>query len=181
MGYGGFHESKVMDDYHQLIADRVVEHSERLGRSIDYVEVGVLTGNSALAVLSTGRCRHAMLIDNFSTALSREWNSSPELVEQNLSRYLGFFEIKVGDSAAVLPTIQDKYDIGFVDGEHNEPACLSDMEKMFPLLRENGIMFVDDLENPEQLHYVALNFASSKRRRMIYHRVHHGLGEITNG
>ena len=170
-----------MDDYHQLIADRVVQHAERLGRSIDYVEVGVLTGNSARAVLSTGRCRRAVLIDTFASDLSRQWNSTPELVEENLSRYLGFFEIKVGDSADVLPTIKEKFDIGFVDGDHNEPAALSDMEKMFPLLRENGIMFVDDLENPEQLHYTALNFAQSHRLRMVYHRVHHGLGEISHG
>jgi hypothetical protein len=170
-----------MDDYHQLIADRVAEHSERLGRSIDYIEVGVLTGNSALAVLSTGCCRHAVLIDNFSHPVYVDWKSSPELVSKRLAQFEGIFEIKVGDSADVLPTVKAKFDIGFVDGEHNEPACLSDMEKMFPLLRENGIMFVDDLENPEQLHYTALNFARAHRLRMVYHRVHHGLGEITNG
>jgi hypothetical protein len=170
-----------MDDYHQLIADRVVEHSKRIGRSIDYIEVGVLTGNSARAVLSTGKCRHATLIDTFATDLSRQWESTPELVEKNLAEFKGIFDIRVGDSAVVLPTLLREYDIGFVDGEHNEPACLSDMEKMFPLLRENGIMFVDDLENPEQLHYTALNFATAHRLRMVYHRVHHGLGEITHG
>jgi hypothetical protein len=167
-----------MDDYHQLIADRVVEHSKRLGRSIDYVEVGVLTGNSALAVLSTGLCRHATLIDNFSTALSREWNSSPELVEENLSRYVGFFDIRVGNSADVLPTLLREYDIGFVDGEHNEPVCLSDMEKMFPLIRKTGIMFVDDLKNPEQLELVVINFATAHKLRFVHHNVHHGLGEL---
>jgi predicted O-methyltransferase YrrM len=170
-----------MDDYHQLIADRVVEHSKRLERSIDYIEVGVLTGNSAMAVLSTGCCKRAILIDNFSHPVYAGWNSSPEKVSKRLERYDGIFEIKVGNSADVLPTIKEKFDIGFVDGDHNEPACLSDMEKMFPLLREDGIMFVDDLENPEQLHYTALNFAAAHRLRMVYHRVHHGLGEITNG
>jgi predicted O-methyltransferase YrrM len=170
-----------MDDYHTLIADKVRNHSKVLGRSIDYIEVGVLTGNSALAVLSTGCCRHAMLIDNFSNTHCGEWKSSPELVQENLKQFKGMFQIKVGNSADVLPNVKEKFDIGFVDGEHNEPACLSDMEKMFPLLRENGIMFVDDLENPEQLHYTALNFATSHRLRMIYHRVHYGLGEIING
>jgi len=169
-----------MDDYHQLIADRVVEHSKRLGRRIDYIEVGVLTGNSALAVLSTRRCRHATLIDNFSNTHCGDWKSSPELVEKNLQEFKGRFKIEVGDSADVLPTIWRKFDIGFVDGEHNEPACLSDMEKMFPLLRDNGIMFVDDLENPEQLRYTALNFAASHRLKMIYHDVHYGLGEIVH-
>lgn len=167
-----------MDDYHQLIANRVIEHSERIGRSIDYIEVGVLTGNSALAVLSTGHCRHAVLIDTFASDLCREFGSTPELVTENLSRYLGFFEIKVGDSTAVLPTLKEQFDIGFVDGEHNEPMCQSDMEKMFPLLRENGIMFVDDLRNPEQLELVAINFATAHRLRFVHHNVHHGLGEI---
>ena len=170
-----------MDDYHQLIADTVAAHAIRLGRPIDYVEVGVLTGNSARAVLGTGKCRRAVLIDTFASELSRQWNSTPELVETNLAQFDGLFEIKVGDSATVLPTLTEKFDIGFVDGDHNEPAALSDMEKMVPLLRENGIMFVDDLENPEQLHYTALNFASAHRLRMVYHRVHHGLGEISHG
>jgi predicted O-methyltransferase YrrM len=167
-----------MDDYHQLIADRVVDHSKSLGRPIDYIEVGVLTGNSAAAVLSTGCCRHAVLIDNFSHPAYSDWKSSPEMVSKRLSEFKGVVEIKVGDSVTVLPTVKDKFDIGFVDGEHNEPACLSDMEKMFPLLRENGIMFVDDLENPEQLHYVAINFATAHRLRMVYHHVHYGLGEL---
>jgi hypothetical protein len=167
-----------MDDYHELIADRVLHQAERLGRSIDYVEVGVLTGNSAKAVLSTGKCRHATLIDTFASDLSREWKSTPELVEQNLAQWKGIFDIRIGDSAAVLPTLLREYDIGFVDGEHNEPACLSDMEKMFPLIRKTGIMFVDDLRNPEQLELVVINFATKHQLRFIHHNVHHGLGEI---
>jgi predicted O-methyltransferase YrrM len=167
-----------MDDYHRLIANAVIAEAAQLCRAIDYIEVGVLTGNSALAVLSTNCCRRAVLIDNFSNTHCGNWKSSPELVEKNLAQFKGTFEIKVGDSAAVLPTVKEKFDIGFVDGEHNEPACLSDMEKMFPLLRENGVMFVDDLENPEQLHYTALNFATAHRLRMVYHRVHHGVGEL---
>jgi predicted O-methyltransferase YrrM len=167
-----------MDDYHQLIAEKVAAHAMQIKRKIDYIEVGVLTGNSALAVLSTGCCRHATLIDTFASDLSREWKSTPELVEQNLAEFKGLFDIRVGDSAVVLPTLMREYDIGFVDGEHNEPACLSDMEKMFPLLRKDGIMFVDDLDNPEQLRYTAMNFAAAHRLRIVYHDVHNGLGEI---
>jgi predicted O-methyltransferase YrrM len=167
-----------MDDYHQLIHDRVVEHAKRLGRSIDYVEVGVLTGNSARAVLSTGKVRHATLIDSFATPLSRDWKTSPELVAKNLAEFKGLFDIRVGDSAEVLPTLIREYDLGFVDGEHNEPACLSDMEKMWPLLRKDGIMFVDDLRNPEQLELVVVNFATAHKLRFVHHNVHHGLGEL---
>ena len=167
-----------MDDYHQLIADRVNDLADAFGRDIDYIEVGVLTGNSALAVLSTGRCRHATLIDTFASDLSREYNSTPELVENNLAEFKGLFEIKVGDSAQVLPTIKRQFDLGFVDGEHNEPACQSDMEKMFPLIRPRGIMFVDDLRNPEQLELVVINFATANKLRFVHHNVHHGLGEV---
>lgn len=167
-----------MDDYHQIIANRVISQAERLGRKIDYVEVGVLTGNSALAVLSTGCCRHATLIDTFASDLSRQYNSTPELVEQNLAQWKGVFDIRVGDSATVLPTLMREYDIGFVDGEHNEPACLSDMAKMFPLIRKSGIMFVDDLHNPEQLELVVINFATVNKLRFVHHNVHHGLGEL---
>ena len=55
-----------MEDYHQLIANTVTAHAKQLGRAIDYIEVGIFQGDSALAVMSTGHCRWATLIDNFS-------------------------------------------------------------------------------------------------------------------
>ena len=171
-----------MDDYHHLIADRVAQLSHLFGRPVDYIEVGVLTGNSAKAVLSTGMIAHATLVDNFSNTHCGETKSSPEIVERNLAAYDGLFTIAVGDSRNVLPLISgsgQQFDVGFVDGEHTDAACWDDMANMWPLIREGGVMFVDDLRNPVSLTGVVERFAFEHGLTMKTHDVHNGLGELT--
>jgi predicted O-methyltransferase YrrM len=169
-----------MDDYHQLIANTVTEHARRLHRAIDYIEVGVFTGNSALAVLGSGHCRWATLIDNFSNTHCGDLKSSRATVEYNLRDYDGIFEIKSGDSHAVLPTIKRQFDIGFVDGDHTIDGCSGDMAAMWPLIREDGVMFIDDMQNSGYMHIKGLveQFAAEKGLKYTYHEVHEGLGEL---
>jgi predicted O-methyltransferase YrrM len=169
-----------MEDYHQLLADSVTAHAQRLGRSIDYIEVGVFRGESALAVLGSGHCRWATLIDNFSNTHCGNAMSSLETVQKNLANYDGIFEIKIGDSRDVLPLIKCQFDIGFVDGDHTIEGCRGDMEQMFPLIREDGILFVDDMQNTGYMHIKALaeQFASEKGLQLTYHEVHNGVGEL---
>jgi len=170
-----------MDDYHQLLANAVTEHARRVHRAIDYIETGVFTGNSALAVLGSGHCRWATLIDNFSnTHCGNDIKSCRELVEKNLADYEGIFEIQVGDSATLLPLIERQYDIGFVDGDHTIEGCRGDLEQMFPLIREDGILFVDDMQNTGYMHIKGLaeQFASEKELQLVYHTLHNGVGEL---
>jgi hypothetical protein len=170
-----------MDDYHQLLANAAIEHARRVHRAIDYIETGVFTGNSALAVLGSGHCRWATLIDNFSnTHCGNDIKSSLEFVEKNLADYEGIFEIMVGDSAAVLPTITRQFDIGFVDGDHTVEGCGGDMKAMWPLIREDGVMFVDDMQNSGYMHIKGLveQFAAENGLQYKYHQVHEGLGEL---
>lgn len=170
----------AMEDYHQLIASTVIFHAAKLGRAIDYIEVGVFRGESAAAVLSTGCCRFAMLIDNFSNTHCGDATSSRALVEKKLYDYGGLFEIKQADSRSVLPTIDRQFDVGFVDGEHTVQGCKGDIEQMWPLMREDGIMFVDDMQHPGYMHIKGLTeqFADENGLKLTYHEVHEGLGEL---
>lgn len=167
-----------MDDYHQLIADSVTAHAAKLGRLVDYIETGVLTGNSAEAVLATGKVRYAVLIDIFPEEYCGH-KPSVEKVSKRLERYEGLFRIVQGDSKLVLPTIIEKFDVAFVDGDHSEAGCRADMVNILPLLREDGIMFVDDLDdNGCKLEPVARRFAFDERLQFTFHYVHNGLGEL---
>jgi len=168
-----------MDDYHKLIADCVTRLSDKLGRRIDYVEIGVCTGNSAFAVLQTGAVRHATLIDDWSNTYCGEVVAKASDVEERLK---GFpVEILIGDSKEVLPKTRRAWDVGFIDGDHSDAGCLADLENMFPKIRDGGIMFVDDLRNPgfQTLERVTRNFCQRNSLQMQYHAVHHGLGEIS--
>src|SRR6266446_1788207 len=142
-----------MNDYHQLIANTVVDQARKLGRLIDYIEVGVLTGNSAEAVLSTCKVRNAVLIDNWSLQTPP---TSKRQVKERLSKFAAIFDLIEGESKDILPTVGEQFDIGFVDGDHTAEGCQSDMEKMLPLLRSDGIMFVHDVVNTDFPHLKAL-------------------------
>ena len=169
-----------MEDYHQLIADTVTAHAQKLGRAIAYIEVGVFRGDSAKAVMSTGHCRYALLIDDFSNTHCGDATSSLQTVETNLHDYGGLFEIKAHPSHSVLPTITRQFDIGFVDGEHTIDGCRGDMELMWPLIREDGVMFVDDMRHAAYRHIEGLveQFARDHDLKYTYHQVHEGLGEL---
>jgi predicted O-methyltransferase YrrM len=169
-----------MEDYHQLLANSVTAHAEHLGRAIDYIEVGVFRGESALAVLGSGHCRWATLIDNFSNTHCGDATSSLETVKENLADYDGIIDIRVGNSREVLPLIKRRFDVGFVDGDHTIEGCRGDMEQMFPLIREDGILFVDDMQNTGYMHIkrLAEQFANEKGLKLVYHTVHNGVGEL---
>ena len=169
-----------MNDYHKLIADAVTAHAAKIGRLIDYIEVGVLTGNSAEAVLATGTVRYAVLIDNFTLAFDPP--QSKETVEARLAPYKGLFDVRVGNSQDILPTIIEQFDVGFVDGDHSAESTLFDMTNMLPLLRDDGIMFIHDLMNPTYnfLPQLVGSFANDNDLKMQFHQgVMNGLGELT--
>lgn len=167
------------DDYHKLIAARVTERANQLGRPIDYVEIGTFTGNSAAAVLATGRINRAVLIDNFSL----DWcgrTQSKQMVEERLKEHAGHFEVKEGDSRQIARVMNEMFDIGFVDGDHSEESCRIDMTNMLPRLRDDGIMFIHDVGNPSftYLMHVVGAFARDNHLSMSLHNVSDGLAEL---
>src|SRR5215510_12851929 len=164
----------MLEDYHQLLADRVTELSDKLGREVDYIEVGTCTGNSAEAVLQTGKVRHATLIDNWS------YKSIPKAdeisVRTRLAPYADKISILTGDSKKVMPRVMRSFDIGFVDGDHSVDYCFSDMTNIFLRLRVGGIMFVDDVKGHAELEPLARGFARDHSLSYTFHDVHEGLG-----
>lgn len=168
---------RTPDDYQQLIADKVREHGTKLGRSIDYIETGVCTGNSAEAVLATGYVRSAALIDHFSNGDYCGHKISAPQVAERLLPFAGKFEIMAGDSKVILPRLDKSFDVGFVDGDHSPEGCWFDMSYMLPRLREDGIMFVDDLDG-SGLKTTVERFAKENDLELTYHKIHEGLGEL---
>jgi len=168
------------DDYHQLIASRVQEYAAKLGRDIDYIEIGTFTGNSAAAVLATDKVNRAVLIDNFELP----WNGqrqSKQMVEHRLWKYTGHFEVMEGDCRKIARNITETFDVGFVDGDHSEESCRIDMMNMLPLLRTDGVMFVHDVGNKPFTYLlpVVAAFVRDNKLVMRLHDVSDGLAELT--
>jgi hypothetical protein len=168
------------DDYHQVIAASVVAHSLKLGRYVDYIEIGTLTGNSAEAVLKTGKIRRAVLVDDFSLIWGGQ-KQSKEKVEARLEPFAGHFEVMEGDSRKIVRNLTETFDVGFVDGDHSEDSCRIDMTNMLPRLVDDGIMFIHDVGNPSFTYLLPIvaAFARDNGCSMILHNVSDGLAELT--
>ena len=46
----------------------------------------------------------------------------------------------VGDSRKVMPTLTEKFDVIFLDGEHKNPILAEDIELSLRLLKDGGIL-----------------------------------------
>ena len=167
------------DDYHQLISCEVVKHAEKIGRDVDYIEIGTLTGNSAEAVLITGMVRRAVLVDNFSLIWAGG-KQSKETVSARLAKYEGKFEVMEGDSRKIVRNLTEMFDVGFVDGDHSEDSCRIDMTNMLPRLRDDGVMFVHDVGNESFTYLQPVVAAFAKQNKLIIqlHEVSDGLAEL---
>ena len=167
------------DDYHQLIALAVVAHAEKFGRDIDYIEIGTLTGNSAEAVLITGKVRRAVLVDDFSLIWCGT-KQSKQTVSARLAKYDGKFEVMEGDSRKIVRNLMETFDVGFVDGDHEAESCRIDMTNMLPRIRPDGVMFVHDVGNESftYLQPVVAAFAKDNKLTMRLHDVSDGLAEL---
>lgn len=165
---------------HALLARVATAAHDRLKRQIDYIEVGVCAGHSALAVLQTGFVHLATLIDNWQNSSAGDVRGSEQIARKTLKPYMNVVEIFSGDSKQVLPRIFKQYDIGFVDGDHSDAGCLADMTNMLPLIRVGGSMFVDDLQNHAHrgLQKLCENFAIDNLLDFTFHEDHNGVGEL---
>jgi predicted O-methyltransferase YrrM len=167
------------DDYHQLIAKSVALHAGKLGRDVDYIEIGTLTGNSAEAVLKTGFIHRAVLVDDFSL-IYQGVKQSKQMVEARLKLFEGHFEVMEGDSRKIVRNLTETFDVGFVDGDHEAESCRIDMTNMLPILRPDGVMFIHDVGNPSftYLQPVVAAFARDNKLTMRLHDVSDGLAEL---
>lgn len=159
-----------------LLRELVLQHRNRRGRKISYLEIGTHEGGSALAVLGTGAIASATLIDNWS------YGDKREDVEQRLAKagVLGLATILTGESREILPTLNPPFDMIFVDGDHEREPAVNDMTQSLRLLAPNGRMLVDDLDHPgyKFLRHEVINFAKENALHTRFHDAHFGVAEL---
>lgn len=127
----------------------------------DYLEIGVAMGKHMLEVLRDKSIRYVG-IDRWEYDITlehevnkiRNWNSQDkwdEVYKQVLEKvepYKNRASIIRGSSIDILPTLKDKFDFIYVDGDHSYEGAKRDLELSLPLLKEDGKIIVDDLQYP---------------------------------
>lgn len=116
-----------------------------------YLEIGVQEGHSLERVLCAAPVTDLVLCDTWGSNYGGTGKGSHVHIEAMLAlhAYAGSVKYLDGDSKELVPTINRKFDMILVDGDHSATGCLVDMRNAWKLLNDGGIMIVDDLDHPQ--------------------------------
>jgi predicted O-methyltransferase YrrM len=118
---------------------------------LKFLQVGTYTGDASDWLLST------ILTDPSSTLTDVDtWQGSDErehkamdfnkiytLYLQRMDKYENLMSIK-GDSSYILPSLRERYDFIYIDGDHTEKAVYRDATNAWALLKSGGVLAFDD-------------------------------------
>jgi len=164
-----------------LLRDIARHQFNLLQRKISYLEIGVCEGGSALAVLGTEVVQMAVLIDPWGLDYGGFGRGSPAHVIETLGdRYMRMTAILTGDSKAILPLLEGRFDMIYVDGDHSAEGCRSDMQSCLRLMGKGAVMMVDDIDHPlhSYLRKVVIDFAAENNLTFSFYPVHTGMAEL---
>lgn len=128
---------------------------------LDYLEIGVAQGKHAEKLMVDKHIRYVgvdmwkcvelenEVNKNKNWNTQEKWDEVYESVLERLKPYGNRIQIIRGDSKEVLPTLTQKFDRIYIDGDHSYQGAKKDMELSLPLLKENGRIEVDDLHYKE--------------------------------
>lgn len=109
------------------------------------LEIGSFCGLSTICMAQTAEVVHA--VDPFDgRAATPEETLTEEDFHNNVKKYgvQNFVVAHVGTSAEVIPTLEGKFDLGFIDGAHDEPSVLQDAELALKVLSPGGLLAFHD-------------------------------------
>lgn len=167
--------------YYPLITSLAKDHGRLVKRPIDYLEIGAQEGGSASAAFESGWIMLAVLIDTWGFGYGGTGKGNPDHIVSRLgSERMKQTVIITGDSTVIVPGLRHKFDFIFVDGDHSEAGCLTDLENCLPLLETDGVLLVDDTDHPRHsyIRQLAGDFAQRHNLSIAYHNLEFGVAEM---
>jgi caffeoyl-CoA O-methyltransferase len=102
------------------------------------LEVGTFTGYSALCLA------HGLQTDGKLYSIELREDDAAKAQEYfNLSKYKEQLKLLVGDAKAIIPTLNEPWDIVFIDAD--KTGYIDYYELILPNLRPNGLMIADNI------------------------------------
>jgi predicted O-methyltransferase YrrM len=136
------------------------------------LEVGCFEGKSTLWFLEN-KAKHIDVVDTFG-----EFAGNADLqntFEENTKAYQDRITIHKGYSHAILPKLERKYGLIYIDGGHSAWNAMGDILFSWYLLLPNGVMVIDDYEwLPEKDYFSrpkpAIEFLLEAKKPKILHK-----------
>ena len=153
-----WHRQRNMATFRELV------HPEWAGRQMTYLEIGVFEGQSLCWMLEhvlTHPSSRAIGIDPWLITTKIDQQSMDAVharAEYNVGKW-DRAELIRGNSAEVLRRMirygfaglkKDSVDVVMIDGNHNKWAVIDDAEQCLKLVKPNGWLLFDDVENQKE-------------------------------
>lgn len=152
------------------------------GKLIHYLEVGVQEGNSLEAVLKNVNVSLAVGIDIWNADSGGTDRGNPNHIPVRFRDDMHRIVIISGDSHAILPGLRHPFDLIFIDGDHSEEGCITDLNHALPLLKNTpgSRILVDDLDHPVHtyLHKAVENWAERNQMSMEFNPLGYGIAVL---
>ena len=134
-------KEKALEDYIPIIMDDTlieIEKRMKLVKPIKILEIGTAVGYSAI-------CFSKFLdnegkIDTIERDGERAEEAKKNIKEMNLEEKINIY---IGDAVEILPTLNEKYDMIFIDAAKGKYPFF--LKQALRLLSQNGIIFADNI------------------------------------
>lgn len=129
------------------------EWIDTLPKNIEILEVGVAAGDFSNKILNSLNPKRLVLLDMYKQCdpmLARGDKPLRYLEGENLSfvkdRFKNYSQVEfiVGPSQVMLDAIKGKFDMIYLDASHVYEDIVIDIEKSIPLLKDDGILAIND-------------------------------------
>ena len=134
-------KEKALQEKIPIIMDDTLEIIEKtlINRKLKYIlEIGTAVGYSAICfskfLSNEGR------IDTIERDIERVKEAKINIRKMNLESIINIYE---GDAVEILPTLQDKYDVVFIDAAKGKYPFF--LQQAMRLLDKDGIIFADNI------------------------------------
>lgn len=120
--------------------------AEQASKATNAVEIGTYMGASAHTMLKANPKLHLWCVDPFAVVGTKkvtEYFLRQEIAEGRCELITNTSDI----AAQMLVHMKGRLDLVFVDGGHDTPTVMKDIENMMPLLRQGGVMCGHDFDS----------------------------------
>lgn len=127
--------------------------AESLPEGMSILEVGVAAADFSYRLLTEKKAEKIFLVDTFDndeplplqTQQYRRYTRTTHLsfVQDRFKNYKNV-TIIAGTSQKELPKIKEQFDLIYLDAAHDYDSVVQDIENSIPLLKENGILAIND-------------------------------------
>ncbi|HEY7158743.1 MAG TPA: class I SAM-dependent methyltransferase [Gemmataceae bacterium] len=102
------------------------------------LELGTALGRSTVCLAQ--QARQVVTVDRMDQAEAREWSRRYQVQDRVV-----FLQ---GEIERIVPRLEERFDLVFLDSEQNETSVRRDIEAALPVLRAGGLLAVHDYPDP---------------------------------